>query len=83
MTILVENLEDLFATDAIWQTKKTKKQDLFQCFSIRGYDLHLILSSINKEIIKRSDISEIPNNSKKYISFNYRKPMNKDLKLTY
>lgn len=50
---------------------------------LKGYDSHLILSSINQEIIQHSDINVIPNSSEKYISFSYRKPRNKDSKLSY
>lgn len=33
--------------------------------NLKGYNSHLILSSINKEIIKRSDINVIPHNSER------------------
>lgn len=51
--------------------------------NLKGYDSHLILSSINNEVIQHSDISVIPNNSEKYISFSYKKLRNPESKLTY
>jgi hypothetical protein len=41
------------------------------------------LSSINDRIIQHSDITVIPNNSEKYISFSYKKLRNAESKLTY
>lgn len=51
--------------------------------NLKGYDSHLILSSLNNEIIENSNITVIPNNTEKYISFSYRKKKNDETGQTY
>ena len=54
--------------------------------NLKGYDSHLILGSVDKELINKSSIKIIPNNSEKYISFSYikwKKLENEKIKLPY
>lgn len=64
---------------------KNKKNTFIPVYfhNLKGYDSHLILESINQKIIDYSNITIIPNNSAKYISFSYKKPRKDDSKMTY